>query len=341
MAATTATFTGTVGHTYSFYSVATDNVGNVEATPVSAEATTTVPYFRGDANLDGHVNAADLLPMMMALTNLSGYQTSNGLSTTDLETILDVNQDGHINNADLQALLNMLLSGGGSSSPAVSRTTITPTPMVDAVSESQSSEGISSNSPTILPQSELVSSPVNLVQTISSPIALASGALTENNIPATAFVDEAAASGTPESLSNACPLAAEPIASSEPTVESESPAQVGAVSSNSEHSPTVANHELVHDSHFISLTSSQAMTDMIWFDNQIHDNAYVVQGIGPNTIPMTLPVPLAATDDFYAKLTNPGAIQSDMSVGMPDLLESEGVDGFWNASLNGDLTLTI
>jgi hypothetical protein len=38
---TTATFQGSAGHTYGFYSVATDNVGNREATPSAAEATTT------------------------------------------------------------------------------------------------------------------------------------------------------------------------------------------------------------------------------------------------------------------------------------------------------------
>jgi hypothetical protein len=40
--ALSAPFTGEVGHTYSFYSVATDNVGNVQATPTAAQATTTV-----------------------------------------------------------------------------------------------------------------------------------------------------------------------------------------------------------------------------------------------------------------------------------------------------------
>ena len=38
--ATSATFTGVDGHTYNFYSFATDNAGNVEAAPVSAQATT-------------------------------------------------------------------------------------------------------------------------------------------------------------------------------------------------------------------------------------------------------------------------------------------------------------
>ncbi len=39
---TSATFEGIDGHGYAFYSVATDNVGNVEATPTAAEATTVV-----------------------------------------------------------------------------------------------------------------------------------------------------------------------------------------------------------------------------------------------------------------------------------------------------------
>ncbi len=39
---TSASFAGTLGHTYGFYSVATDNVGHREATPATAETTTTV-----------------------------------------------------------------------------------------------------------------------------------------------------------------------------------------------------------------------------------------------------------------------------------------------------------
>ncbi len=39
---TSTTFTGQNGHTYGFYSIATDNVGNVQSTPSSAQSTTTV-----------------------------------------------------------------------------------------------------------------------------------------------------------------------------------------------------------------------------------------------------------------------------------------------------------
>ena len=37
-----ALFTGQPGHTYGFYSVATDNAGNVQPTPTSAQATTQI-----------------------------------------------------------------------------------------------------------------------------------------------------------------------------------------------------------------------------------------------------------------------------------------------------------
>ena len=39
---TSATFTGVDGHTYGFFSVATDNAGNLQAVPAAAQATTTV-----------------------------------------------------------------------------------------------------------------------------------------------------------------------------------------------------------------------------------------------------------------------------------------------------------
>jgi hypothetical protein len=42
-ASTSATFNGQRGHTYAFYSIATDAIGNREATPAAAEAVTTVP----------------------------------------------------------------------------------------------------------------------------------------------------------------------------------------------------------------------------------------------------------------------------------------------------------
>ena len=40
--ATSATYTGQVGHTYGFYSVASNDLGLVQPTPLSAQATITV-----------------------------------------------------------------------------------------------------------------------------------------------------------------------------------------------------------------------------------------------------------------------------------------------------------
>ena len=37
---TAAPYQGQIGHTYGFYSVATDNAGNVQPTPAAAQATT-------------------------------------------------------------------------------------------------------------------------------------------------------------------------------------------------------------------------------------------------------------------------------------------------------------
>jgi hypothetical protein len=72
--------------------------------------------LRGDFNRDGHVDAADILPMEQALTNLSDYKATYAPGITDpqLAFIEDVNQDGSFNNADLQFLLDTLKSGGGS-----------------------------------------------------------------------------------------------------------------------------------------------------------------------------------------------------------------------------------
>jgi hypothetical protein len=75
-------------------------------------------YYAGDFNRDGHVNAADILLAMAALTNTADYRTAHGLTDPTLfGLVADVNGDGSFTNADLQYLLNTLKSGGGSSDP--------------------------------------------------------------------------------------------------------------------------------------------------------------------------------------------------------------------------------
>ena len=75
-------------------------------------------YYAGDFNRDGHVNAADILPMMQALTNLPRYRIVKGLTDPTLfKLVADVNGDGLVNNADLQMHLNNLKAGYGSADP--------------------------------------------------------------------------------------------------------------------------------------------------------------------------------------------------------------------------------
>jgi hypothetical protein len=73
-------------------------------------------FLPGDFNRDGHVDAADFLPAMKALTNPTGYEAQYGVSPADLQIIGDLNGDTKFTNADLQFLLVYLKSGGGSTS---------------------------------------------------------------------------------------------------------------------------------------------------------------------------------------------------------------------------------
>ena len=50
---TSTTFTGSPGHSYGFYTVATDNVGNVQPTPSAAQSTTTVVADTATLESDG------------------------------------------------------------------------------------------------------------------------------------------------------------------------------------------------------------------------------------------------------------------------------------------------
>jgi hypothetical protein len=77
---------------------------------------TATAYLPGDFNRDGHVNAADIVPMEQALTNLSIYKSTYAPGITDpqLALIEDVNNSGSFTIADLQYLLTTLKTGGGS-----------------------------------------------------------------------------------------------------------------------------------------------------------------------------------------------------------------------------------
>jgi glucose/arabinose dehydrogenase len=74
-----------------------------------------VPFIApalGDINHDGHVNADDVSALLSALVDLKAYQGS--LTDAQLAEFADLTGDGKVTNADLQALLNLLISDGGS-----------------------------------------------------------------------------------------------------------------------------------------------------------------------------------------------------------------------------------
>lgn len=94
---TSASFTGQVGHTYGFYSIATDAVGNVEAAKSAAEATTTVvPFSPCDIKQVGVINVADVQAIM--------NEALGGTSASD-----DLNSDEMVNVVDVQIVINAAL----------------------------------------------------------------------------------------------------------------------------------------------------------------------------------------------------------------------------------------
>jgi len=108
--ATSAEYTGCVhGHTYSFYSIAEDNVGHIELPPDSFDAKTTISYYFvcGDADSTGAVNILDI-------TYLINYLYKGGPEPKPLESG-DVNFNGEylgINLLDITYLINYLYKEG-------------------------------------------------------------------------------------------------------------------------------------------------------------------------------------------------------------------------------------
>ncbi len=92
---TSAMYTGQVGHTYGFYSVAIDNVGHVQPTPTSAQATTTVVASNGSI---GGVVFHDF--------NLNGQQDGGEPGLANQTIFLDLNNDGVLDPGEPTAITN-------------------------------------------------------------------------------------------------------------------------------------------------------------------------------------------------------------------------------------------
>jgi hypothetical protein len=73
----------------------------------------------GDFNRDGRVDAADILSMLTALTNLSAYQSAKNLTSPQITLLGDLNGDGSVTNADIQSLLDRVAGSAGGSGAGV------------------------------------------------------------------------------------------------------------------------------------------------------------------------------------------------------------------------------
>ncbi len=67
----------------------------------------------GDVDGNSTIDTRDISAMLDALTNMTGFEASHGISAQTAATMLDLNGDSQITNADLQWLLNYLKAGAG------------------------------------------------------------------------------------------------------------------------------------------------------------------------------------------------------------------------------------
>ena len=88
---TDATYLGQYGHTYSFYSVATDNVGNVQPTPTSAQATTQIVSVAVDTttSLQSSEDPSKLGDSVTFTATVSPAQSTNGTPTGTVQFSID------------------------------------------------------------------------------------------------------------------------------------------------------------------------------------------------------------------------------------------------------------
>jgi len=118
---TSTTFTGVKGHTYAFYSIATDNVGHNENPPAFPDATISIvsafpwsnPKNPLDVDDDGFVGPLDVLVIINRL-NLIGPGVLNATTATNPPPYFDCNLDGNVDPLDALVVINFLnLIGNG------------------------------------------------------------------------------------------------------------------------------------------------------------------------------------------------------------------------------------
>jgi len=122
MAAGSATYAGQMGHTYDFYCVATDNVGNVQATPTAPQAETTVqgaiPIGATFVVTDTSSDPNDTGSLPYALEQADAFASSQSgpiqvliqFNIPAAQANLDVNGDGTPDVFDIQPSSTLVLN---------------------------------------------------------------------------------------------------------------------------------------------------------------------------------------------------------------------------------------
>jgi L-rhamnose mutarotase len=102
--AASAWYPGFLGHTYRFFSQATDVDGNVENLKTVADAATQTPATSPeDVNGDGQINCADVILVQASFGKKTGQPGFNPAA--------DVNKDGVVNVLDLALVTQKLIPG--------------------------------------------------------------------------------------------------------------------------------------------------------------------------------------------------------------------------------------
>lgn len=112
---TSAIFSGEIGHTYAFYSIATDRVGHVEASPDTSDAVTKVlarPWHNKtkplDVDGDGFVSPVDALIGINLLNEVGAHELPAPTSELAPPPFYDVNDDLFVSPLDVLLVINFL-----------------------------------------------------------------------------------------------------------------------------------------------------------------------------------------------------------------------------------------
>ena len=117
-AQTSASYTGVWGHSYAFYSVATDLVGHHERPPLAADATTSIvgmAWHHADMPLDvsddGFISPLDALLIINRLNSVGSGALPKPSSDFHPPPYYDVSADGDISPRDALLVINYLNTG--------------------------------------------------------------------------------------------------------------------------------------------------------------------------------------------------------------------------------------